>query len=241
MLALSFKHDLDRLRKELQEDQKQIRFAMSVALNRTAKDVQAAMKPEMQRVFDRPTRYTLNSTRLLNATKHRLTAMVWIKDEPGNDASRYLLPQMEGGARKHKPFEKHLIRQGIMPSNLFAVPGQGARLDRYGNITGGEIERILSAVGAAEQFAGYQANRTAASAKRKGKRLRHFFVAGGKGGHALGIWERTGQGIRPVIVFVKQPRYRARLMFSDTAWRVASERWQTRLNEALDLTLRTRR
>jgi hypothetical protein len=30
-------------------------------------------------------------------------------------------------------------------------------------------------------------------------------------------------------------------MFNEVGWKVASERWQARLNEALELTLRTRR
>lgn len=245
MLSISFKHDLERLRRELNEDQKQVRYAMARAMTKTAQDVKEAIRYEMINVFDWPTKYTVNSLRIKSATKDDLVAIVWIKDEPGNDARSYLLPQMEGGSRVHKPFEARLIRQGLLPSNLYAVPGKGAKLDRHGNIPGGELERILSALGAAEQFAGYQANRTARSAKRLGKNRREFFVSrpgqGRTNGLPLGVWERTPQGIKPVLLFVRKPTYRVRLRFNEVGNREAERMWTKRLAQALAITMRTRR
>ena len=61
--------------------QRQVPFATALALTKTAKFVQQKIREEMPRVFDRPTRYTLNSTWVRAATKARLWAEVKIKDD----------------------------------------------------------------------------------------------------------------------------------------------------------------
>ena len=61
-------------------ERRQLPFATSLALTRTALMVKAAEVEEMKRVFDAPTRFTLNSLFVRPAKKSRLEAVVWVKD-----------------------------------------------------------------------------------------------------------------------------------------------------------------
>ncbi len=219
---------LSRMAKE------QIPFATAKALTMTAKAVQREIDAEIKRVFDRPTPYTQRATFVRTATKQRLFAEVKLKDESfkGNPAVRYLQAQVEGGPRKHKGFEKLLIRAGVMPAGWYAVPGAAAPLDAYGNIAGGTITRILSQVQASRDPL---ANASARSRKRKAKVRggRYFAVMPGRERtkHLKpGIYERIGFGfgsaIKPVLIYVQRaPKYRKRLQFYRIADQVARMRF----------------
>jgi hypothetical protein len=196
------------------------------ALNATAGDVQRELVALMAQVFDRPTRYTLNALHIKSARRGDLSAEVRFKDQ-GLSAAHYLLPEVQGGPRRHKSHELRLIRAGLMRSDEFAVPGQGVSLDAYGNMKAGEIERILSQVGAAEQFSGYQANATKRSLKRaKGKGSGRYFALRPDAAStrymrravAPGIyWRKGAREIVPVIRFVKAPQYRVRFPMYEKA------------------------
>lgn len=199
------------------------------ALTKTAQDIKAAEVASMKSVFDRPSRFTLNALYMKPATKRDLVAVVYFKEGFGSiPAWRYLGPQVEGGSRQHKSHEKRLIRAGHMKPDEYAVPGAGAKLDQYGNISGPTIERILSHVQAAEQFAGYQANATGSRRSRaKRKKSGTYFVlrpdgtGRSRGSVAPGIYLRQNVNqIVPVIMFVKAPRYRKRFPFYETAQHV---------------------
>lgn len=211
------------------------------ALTKTGQDIKDAEFSSIADVFDRPTRFTLNSLFLKTASKRDLVAEVRFKDGFGSvPAWRYLGPQVEGGARVHKSHEKRLIRAGIMNSSEFAVPGAGVKLDSSGNISGSTIERILSQIGAAEQMAGYKANRTAKSAAKKKNVGRYFLLRPGAAGRAdrkvkPGIYFRAGvRELVPVIMFVKAPRYKARFPFYEVAARVFNDRLLVRAREGFD-------
>ena len=213
------------------------------ALTKTGQDIKDAELSSIADVFDRPTRFTLNALFLKPATKRDLVAEVRFKDGFGSvPAWRYLGPQVEGGARVHKSHEKRLIRAGLMTSSEFAVPGAGVKLDSSGNISASTIERILSQLGAAEQMAGYKANRTARSAARAKKKNvgRYFLLRPGADGRAdrkvaPGIYFRAGvRELVPVIMFVKPPRYKKRFPFYETAARVFDQRLLVRAREGFD-------
>jgi hypothetical protein len=216
----------------------QMPFAVSLALNRTAQDVKQALVSEIGRVFDRPNPFTLNSVRIRPATKRKLEVEIWLKDdmEGGIAPSHYLAPQVFGGERKLKRFERALLARRLLPPGMFVVPGAGAKLDSYGNISRGQIVQILSALGAAEMTAGYSANRTARSMKRRGA-LPEYFVgrpAGGKG--PLGVWQRFsfahGGAIKPIMIFVRKPTYRARLDVYGTIEEAAQRQFLGHLEHA---------
>ena len=213
---IDVRSDIDRLVAQLRaRGSSQLPYATAVAVTRTAQIVREALKTEMPRAFDRPTPWTMNSLYLKAATKQLPVATVWLKDfaPKGNPAARYLLPEIVGGERRVKPFERRL-RYG-----RFAVPGEAAPLDQYGNVKSGELERILSALGAAGG-SGYDANRTRASARRKGRNLAEYFV-GSPGGAPEGVWRRyrfaLGSAVKPILIFVRPPRYQKRYRFQEIA------------------------
>lgn len=153
---------LDELIKNTKEIQtKQIPYTISTCLSKMAKEVKEGEIKEMQKIFNKPTPYTLNSIQTDTATKERLTAAVWFKSQ----AEKYLGPQVFGGDRAFKRMEGALRRVGVLPAGMYCVPGQRAKMDQYGNMDRGQIVQIISYFQAfGEQ--GYRANITD---KRKGK------------------------------------------------------------------------
>lgn len=197
-------------------EQRQLPWASIQAANRTAWQVREEWAKQMPRVFDRPTRMTLNAVRYDRATRAKPEAQVYLRDlaNKGTPPSRYLEPQVAGGDRRHKSFEKRLIAAGIMPASSYAVPGQGAQLDQYGNLPGKTITSVLSAVQA--QFDRYQ-NATPTSRARRRRRRRggeYFALSIPHGRLQPGVYERIdtgfGSAVRSVVFFVKSVSYRER-------------------------------
>lgn len=213
---------LEGLRKD------QIPFATAYALTKTAQEAKKNIEADIRRVFDRPTPYTQKGVWIKAATKARLFAKVYLKDESfkGVPADRYLIHQIRGTSRQLKGFERLLQRSGVMPDGWFAVPTNAAPLDQYGNVPGGIITRILSQLQASRDSL---ANETPASKtrtmRRKGRRPSRYFVAypgRAKTRHLTpGIYERIGFGfgdsIRPIFIYTAQaPKYRRVLRFDET-------------------------
>lgn len=239
MISISVKHDLAGLTRWLNDLQrKHVPFATALALTRTADKVITAEYAEMRRVFDRPTPFTLNSLRKIPATKTKLVAYVFPKDlgqyrKHYEELDHYLYPQIMGGPRSLLGFEKYLRRAGKLPFGMFVVPGERAELDKYGNFKRSQWVKILSAVGAAEHSAGYDANRTVrsvrtrgiATKKRKGK-LIEYFVGRPKPGKPLGVWQRVGPlgrtALRPILIFTRAPHYRRRFLYQEVGNRVTA-------------------
>lgn len=91
----------------------QIPFATSYAINKTAQQAQIELSREMVRVFDNPTRYTLNGTFIVPSTVKRLYATIKMKDEGGKrsvPADKFITPNVQGGPRRLKGFERALER-----------------------------------------------------------------------------------------------------------------------------------
>lgn len=112
--------------------------AVEIALDKTAFDIRGEVQDEMRRVFKNPVPYTLNSLRVTKTRNHNMQASIWFK-EPDRMEEHYLVPQVLGDERKTKGFERALDEQKFIPS-------KGIRLNKYGNITYGNIRKILSGV-----------------------------------------------------------------------------------------------
>jgi hypothetical protein len=230
MVALSIKTNFPAVQEKLAELGKQGRYACAVALTRTAQDVKRDLVKEMAKVFDRPTRFTLNSLYLKPATKADLTARVWLKDEYGTQPN-YLLPQIEGGNRVQKRFEVLLRQRGLLADSERTVPGAGAKLDGNGNMSRGQIVQIISQLGAFN-LAGASQNATG-SKRSKAKRAKgsYFYARRGEARTGRGSWKqglkvqhlptgiylKTAEGIKPVLIFVHGAKYRIRLHFVPVA------------------------
>lgn len=227
-------------------DRRQIAFVVAKALTATAKDSQEAIRDAMPRVFEKPTPYTLNGTYVKPATKMNLEATVKLKDESfkGTPANKYLGPSIFGGQRNIKRVERLLTGRGILPAGMSVVPGEGAKLDAYGNMTRGQFSKILSQLKANTDQ--YQ-NESAASRKRKSRKSAARYFAGAPAGGKLpaGVWERTsfarGSAIKPILLFVNVPSYRKQFDFFGLVNQTIRNKFDQRLREAMEYAMATSR
>lgn len=258
--------DISSASKYLSDIQKRhIPFATARALTMTAEDARVKLTKEISTVFDRPVPFTQKSIFKKGATKAKLSAMVWVKDDgatKGTPAVKYLAPQIYGGKRNLKRFEKALQAIGILPPGMIAVPGKAAEKDAYGNMSRGQIVRLLSYFQAFPQ-SGYRANitdrgkaRLAKGNQAKGVRGVDYFALGrqtGKlspgiykrikytGGDALKVSHLQKGGAKPVVLFVREATYRKRWRFFETSKRVSEARFPARFEQALANALATAR
>ena len=240
-MNISIKSDIDKLKKDLTTLQKkQIPAATQWALNGTAKKVKAAEQREIKRVFNSPTRFTVNSLWIKWARKSKLEALVKLKDEAykGNPAAKYLQSEIEGGARRHKGFEKLLIAKGQMPRNMYAIPSRTIKKNQYGNVSNGVIQKILS--GLSSQRDVYQNARKGSS---RSKTLGKYFA--GIVGSTHGIWDvaRLHKG-QPALLFLfvtGAPNYRKRFDFQRVAQKTIKTVFTREFDKSLKKALATAR
>jgi hypothetical protein len=194
-------------------------FALAVSMTRSAKDAQAAMRAEEQRVFDKPTAYALNGNYIKPATKQHLVAELGVKsksDSKGAPLERVLGPEIYGGGRFQKGFERMLTRAGVLPAGWMAIPAAAARLDGNGNVRRAQLEQVL---------AGLDVSRSEGKGRLPGKRgasrkgVTYFALAKKSRGLKPGIyWQREtarSSTIRPVFIFVRSVTYRVRLKYDE--------------------------
>lgn len=219
--------------------------AQATALTRSAGRARDILKADLPKVFDRPTAYTLGSLYAKGATAADLQAGVGFKDassgaSSNTPATKYLGPNVSGGKRGVKRMELALQARGAMPTGTYAVPASGAKLDAYGNVSRGQVQQIISQLGA-ELVSGHSRSLRRrpgeTDAQWKARQRKAFGKAGGqyvavprqKGGLKPGIYiaqardfgrklglGRTGRLV-PVFLFVRTVRYRPRYDFQGEA------------------------
>lgn len=240
-MKIQVKTNLANVRESIRTIGPQAQYAAAVALTKTAKEVQAELKEEMRRVFDRPTPFTLNSLYIKPATKQNLEALVWIKDEAskGTAAAKYLQPQIQGGSRSHKSFEKALQQGGLMPRGYFAQPAAGAQLDQYGNVKKSQIVQILSQL-KVQRGGGYDSKRSnSAASKRTVARqgVTYFALTKRVGKLVPGVYLKKlfakGSAIKPVFIFTPSAGYTPRFKFFEIGQRIADQRMPENFDKAL--------
>lgn len=254
--------------------ERRLNAAVATALTRTAVQVREKIKASMQSTFDRPTPYTMRQLKYVAANAKNLTAVVGfnvaaIQDARGNTiryqdlgagetpAGKYLGHNIAGGPRRNKRFEKALQYAGVLPAGWYAVPGERAKVDAYGNQSVGEIKQILSWFNAAQIVAGSTQNMTDATRAKRKKGTKktagwEFFLApvGGRRSyvsangktrtHAMtpGIYKRTwyglGSRIEPILIFVKSTGYKARFDFDGITKREADSLLPSEVQRAVD-------
>jgi hypothetical protein len=243
-MRFSVSTNFPEVKKWLEDQRKQVQFAIAVSLTKTAQDVKVELRKEMSNVFDRPTPYTLNSLFIKPATRTTLESVVWIKDElagSGTPAAKYLLPQIDGGKRSLKRFERALQMAGAMPPGMFAVPGKFARIDAYGNVSAGQIIQILSQLritltAGSDRNVSLDAKKRADAQRRAGGQ--YFALPAGRGKLLPGIYQARdfafGRGApRPIFIFVRSVTYKRRFLFDQVATTVAADRFPVHFQEEL--------
>lgn len=247
MIKMSVKFDMGPVQRHLAAVQRQVPFATAVALTRTAKRVQAELIDEMKREFDRPTPWTLKATFLSSAKPRNLEAVTGIKDQAyaGNrlSSAQILSHQFAGGGRHVKALEVWLRRAGYLGANEFVAPGAGAKLDRYGNMSRGQVQQILSQLKAGADSASHASG--SARSKRNVKRAGKIFWSNGSGRAAhlpRGAWQRAGLHlVKPLLIAVASPSYTRRIDLRKLGEKVVRQHAQREFNQALEAALRTAR
>lgn len=250
---------IDALRRELEQfSDRRFSAAVATAMTRTAVQVRSAVQTEAARSLDRPTPYTMRQLRYVAATAAKPVAAVGfniaaIQDvfgsvlryeslAPGTTpAGKYLQHQVDGGQRGLKRMEVALKAAGALPEGYVTVPGQGARLDAYGNVSRGQVIQVLSQlrlqlVAGTNRSMSRDARRQIAAQRKAGGR---FFVAPLGGKLQPGIYQREfiGATITPVFIFVKSARYSRRFDFYGAANRTADAVLDAELRRAVSESL----
>ena len=224
------------LREGLKGFERQLPFATSLALNRTAKHAQTDLRAAMSRMLDKPTPFTLNSTFVRPATKNRLIAQVGLKDfaAKGTPAARYLFPLIHGGERGDKRSERAMRFRGLLQPGQFLIPGDDAPLNQYGNLPRGQVVKALSNVGG--QHDDYQ-NTTSAGAKKRQKRSgRQYFMMPN-----VGIFYRQGKSLRSFLIVGRQPKYKQQLDFYGVMQKSIEAHLPEQIQLAIDYAIATSR
>lgn len=197
-------------------------FAIVQASNKTAFEVRESWKRAASRIFDRPTPLTVGAAMYRKATKQKLYAEIFLRDEAskGTAPAQYLSAQVQGGDRRPKGMERLLMSGELMPRDMFAVPGNDAPRDQYGNVGSGQVRKILSQLRAGLET-GYTSNETDEGRGRRLKRQRkrggggsYFVLREPRGRLRPGIYERIafaqGSAVRSIFIFTRKAIYDAR-------------------------------
>lgn len=211
-------------------------------LTDTAYEAKNAVYAKMPTVLDRPTSWTMRSLFVFAAEKKEnpIRAAVQFKWEGGFqsramlgeiDAPSSMRSQVYGMERPMKSSEKVLRFAGITPADRsFIVPAKGAPRDRYGNVTGAFMNKVLykGVLGGSASLNPLDGGRS-----RETTRSGQYFVLR-KNGKALGIYQNKGNKNPPMPIFnfVAAPKYKPRLPFHAIVRGVANSRMNLLINEA---------
>lgn len=237
-----------------EQSARQATYATMLALNKTAEQIRSELQTEMQRVFDRPTPWVINSLRIKYATKARLVAELAYKDKNSVESARSMLePHVFGGPRHYKAMEARLFNAGLLPAGWNAVPGAAANIDAFGNMSQGQITQLLNVLQTYTESGYNKANsntikRLAKGNKKKGIYGFTYWVnppGNNTPGKHLppGVYQRVatgfGSSLKPVLVFVKRAQYKQRLDFFGIADRVIARDLIGNFREAFEQAMAT--
>lgn len=209
---------------------KQVRYAASVALTRTAKAVKEAMPAALDSNLDRPTPFTKGGLYVKAANPSNLTAEVGFKDRQAS----YMRYQIGGGSRTPGT-------RGIkLPGNI--------ALNTFGNIPKGMIDK-LKAAAQSGQLSKAIGRKLGVGNRRKGAAPIQLFFGKPVGRRwenaPVGIWRRIPGSpgkLVPVILFADKPaQYKPRFNFGAEAGKVVQAEWEGQFAAALAEAMRTAR
>ena len=235
----------------------QLPYATMLALNKTALQARSEVQTAMKSVFDRPTEWVLNSVGPRApgdfATKTRPAAYVAFADvwngsyqyDSADGRKSMVEPHVWSGRRHYKAMEVRLLKMGLLPEGYNVVPGGGASIDANGNMSRGQITQLLNVLGTYTEGGYNVANSKTASRLAKGNKKKNTYgfvywvnkVGGVDAKHLLpGVYQRVitpfGSSLKPVLIFVKQAKYKARLDFFGIVKNVAERDLDANFREA---------
>lgn len=222
--------------RHVEDLQKQQRYAQSRAINDTLKAAHVSLKAEVKKTFNRPTAWFVNSTRIGFANKQNPVGFIQPKDgfgwKMGQKPEDYYMVHVYGGKRPDKRSEKLLKQRNILPSRKNLVMARfGIRKNKNGNITRGQMNKILSGLRAQNDP---QQNSPFNSEKSK-----RWFYGEIKG--VRGIWQVNGRNPKLWFLEVDRAVYRKRLDYFGTINRSVESNFEMYHARWIDRAIRTAR
>ena len=207
------------------------RSIVSHAINDVAFQARRDLGEHAKRVFKNPRALTKNPGEVVSKSKpDTLQAKIGLRDQvaKGTAPDVYLRPQIEGGARAQKRFEKAITRRypQFGPNTFFVPAINGTQfLDSKGQLKGSVVTQMLAHLQAFGEE-GYKAN-----IKNPKKAL--YFPIFKKGDFANlppGIYKRDALGspnFQLVVAAVKQPMYKKRFFYFERVEKTAKKVFPT--------------
>lgn len=223
-LTLDIQSTLPLATRWVQGMERQLPFAVSVALNQSAFDARTTLNTSTTRFFSNPTRFTQNAFFVQRSSKSKLEAIVYAEAGKGRDRARYLQYGIQGGTRRQKGFEKKFLSEVVgtarIPSGAQLVPTSLVKTDAAGNVSLATIKRIQKGL--------------------NGSVRGGFFVGQPRNNPSLppGIYRRSREQLFPYFVVADRPaRYQARFPIDQIGGqaveRVFMKHFETSLAKAL--------
>jgi hypothetical protein len=214
-------------------EKKQMPYAAMLATNNLAFASLNAHKDEVQGMFNWKSKAP-NVLRIKKATKSNPIAEMYVDEWSWGYYA--LKAHYFGGDRHRKGLEKAMIALGYMYKNEILTPSPGVRIKPSTYV------QMMSQL-KLNYKAGYSANETIASRKKKRKTPLRFFIITGKSKSPMapGIYARMPEHDKPVCMLriSEKPIYKKRLDMEKTVNKVFKEHGQKYLIEALDYAIKT--
>ena len=221
---------LKRLQTKLESAQSVFPRVISKTLNNVSFKARLEVNKEASRVFLNPTHMIRNASYVKAAKASEPYTVVHIKETPPkggtNSPADVLLPHVEGGKRYVKGLEiglraRQLLRrlsgQGI-PRNTHFVPGAGAELNRFGNMTPAKVKHILK------------------ETRKPGGKFFMFIPDGAK--YPLVMHQRSKKADPEIaLVGVATPNYKKRFAFYEVVEKSFARHYADELEKQLEASL----
>ena len=199
---------------------KQLPFAISQALNKTAFDMRQAMNGATRQYFKNPVPFTQRAFLVNRSNKRNLTAEVYAERR----RARYLRTLITGGDRGQKPVElRYLAKaEATMPRGSVLVPA-AINLTAAGNVSLATLKRIEKQIAS------------------KGRNS--VFLGRPDGaGRPPGVYQRTAKGkLRPLMIAVPRARYGKMFPMAEIGQKVIDRRFGDYLRSSLERAVATAR
>lgn len=262
------------IQRQFSHMRKQVTFAGAVALTKTAVDARSELVRALPSIIDRPVPYTLNSMYVKKASPSRMESEVGFKDNYSSgsaaESKHYLMALINGGPRRTKRFEGRLIMTGKLSRGEHLVPTKFADIDAFGNVSRGQITKILSQLKTAVVL-GDNSNASDSKRSRAKRAVEEYFWSGGPGttrtyvrvsrdknGRVTsrrlvtarehlrkGVWmvRRTafGNSVKPIFFAVPRTRYRRQFDLAGIVDRVHKARFAPNFEAAFSNAIKTAR
>jgi hypothetical protein len=188
----------------------QLPYAMSLALNRTAFELQKVSRKRMEQAFEKPTPLIKGATRVEKSIKKNLTARIFIS--PGREV--ILRTHETGGDRGRQRLERIVVARGWMPGEYRAIPCELMPLDAYGNPKRAAVNEVALSI-----------LKFGVSGARDDDRRTFVIPVSSRSHLHPGIYRTLsmsyGRAIAPLYLFVPRARYEAILRWETTMVREA--------------------